>query len=62
MAKINDDNREMFEVFAYLHPIEAYDLDRKAFYRYMKRTMPLLKKKDIDECIEETRKEIKVTE
>ena len=61
MAKINDDNREMFEVFAELHPIEAYDLDRKAFYKFMKRKMPVLSRRTIDKLMEETKAEIKAT-
>jgi len=60
--KITDNNREMFEVFAKLHPIEAYDLDRKAFYKFMKKKMPALSRKTIDELMVETKVEIKATE
>jgi len=60
--EITNDNREMFEVFAELHPIEAYDLDTKAFYKFMKKKMPVLSKKTIDELMVETKAEIKTTE
>lgn len=61
MEKINYDNREMFEVFAELHPIEAYDLDAKAFYKFMKKKMPMLSRKTIDKLIAETKEEIEAT-
>lgn len=57
---IDDDNRKMFETFAYLHPVEAYDLNKEEFYRYIKKTHPILKRKHIDELIEETRQEMKI--
>lgn len=60
--EITDDNREMFEVFADFHPVEAYDLDRKAFYKFMKKKMPMLSKKTIDQLMIETKAEIKATE
>ena len=56
--KIDKDNREMFEVFAQLHPVEAYDLDKKEFYRYMKKTHPELSIKTIDKLMAETKAEI----
>jgi hypothetical protein len=31
---IDNDNREMFEVFCNLHPIEAYHLNPKEFCKY----------------------------
>ncbi len=58
---VNRDNREMFEVFAELHPVEAYDLNRIAFYRYMKKKMPLLSRKTIDKLMVETKQEINQT-
>ena len=51
-----------FDVFAELHPVEAYDLDRKAFYKFMKNKMPVLSKKTIDRLMVETKVEIKATE
>ena len=60
--EITDDNREMFEVFAELHPVEAYDLDRKAFYKFMKKRMPVLSRKHIDKIMIEVKAEIKATE
>ena len=51
-------NREMFEVFAELHPIKAYDLDRKAFYKFMKKKMPALSRKTIDELMTETKTDL----
>jgi len=60
--EITDDNREMFEVFAELHPVEAYDLDQKAFYKFMKKRMPVLSRKHIDKIMIEVKAEIKATE
>ena len=59
--KITDNNREMFDVFAELHPVEAYDLDRKAFYKFMKKKMPVLSRKTIDELMIEVKAEIEAT-
>ena len=59
--EITDDNREMFDVFAELHPVEAYDLDRKAFYKFMKNKMPVLSKKAIDKLMIEIKAEIEAT-
>ena len=59
--EITDNNREMFDVFAELHPVEAYDLDRKAFYKFMKNKMPVLSKKAIDKLMIETKAEIEAT-
>lgn len=53
-----DYDEEMFEVFALLHPVEAYDLDRKAFHKFMKKKMPELSKKTIDKLMVETKAEI----
>lgn len=60
--EIDDNNREMFEVFAELHPVEAYDLNRKEFYRYMKKEFPCLNRKHIDQLMKETKEEIAKTE
>ena len=49
--KITDANRDMFEVFASLHPEEAYDLDKEAFYVYAKKRYPTLDNEFIDETI-----------
>ena len=59
--EITDNNREMFDVFAELHPVEAYDLDRKAFYKFMKNKMPVLSKKAIDKLMIEIKAEIEAT-
>lgn len=60
--KITNDDREMFEVFAELHPAEAYDLDRKAFYKFMKKKVPPLSRRTIDKLMVEVKTEIKATE
>lgn len=57
----DNDNREMFEVFAELHPIEAYDLNRLAFYKFMKKKAPLLSRKQVDKLMEETKQEVNTT-
>jgi hypothetical protein len=49
--KITDANRDMFEIFASLHPEEAYDLDREAFYKWAKKKYPTLDNIFIDETI-----------
>ena len=36
MKEIDDDNREAFEVFCNLHPIEAYDLNPDEFCKYFR--------------------------
>jgi len=59
---VDRDNREMFEIFAEFHPVEAYDLNRLAFYKFMKKKMPLLSRKTIDKLMEETKQEINATD
>jgi hypothetical protein len=55
--KITERNRDMFEVFASLHPVEAYDLDRKAFYQWAKKKCPTLDNLFIDEIIKALKEE-----
>jgi len=52
---------EMFEVFAELHPVEAYDLNRTKFYHYMKKKCPVLSRKSIDKIMLEVKNEIDAT-
>jgi hypothetical protein len=55
MEQIEKDDYEMFKIFAALHPVEAYDLDKEMFYKYVKETNPILTDKIIDNLIEESR-------
>ena len=52
---IDKDNQEMFEVFANLHPVEAFDLNPVAFYEYAKRRIPVITNEQIQELINEER-------
>ena len=44
---VDSDNRDMFEMFCHLHPIEAYDLNMEAFLEYMYREYPQLSRDEI---------------
>lgn len=56
LYKISNDNREMFEVFCYLHPHEAYELNPKEFMKYMKKEYPTLEDDTIIQLIKSTDK------
>jgi Ca2+-binding EF-hand superfamily protein len=46
---------EMFDVFAKLHPIEAYDLNSEKFCKFMKRKGFKLSNTEIEKLINESR-------
>jgi hypothetical protein len=50
--EITDDNREMFEVFCHMHPLEAYDLNSEEFIKYCKVLNPEATDEIIIACIE----------
>jgi len=53
---IDKDNQEIFEVFADLHPVEAFDLDKDKFCDYArKRVNGTMSNHIIEELINEER-------
>ena len=52
--EIDDDNREMFEVFCQIHPHEAYDLNSDEFMKYMKKQGFNIDEENVIELLKET--------
>jgi hypothetical protein len=54
---IDKDNQEAFEIFANLHPVEAFDLNREKFLEYAKKRVPGVTDDIIIKLIDEERNE-----
>lgn len=54
---VDDNNKDMFDVFCNMHPHESYELNPQAFIRHCKEVNPYLTEKIILELLKETKED-----